>query len=119
MAVTELPTVTKRYMPPEYENRAKKLFYDFMEGRLNPSLMDPKDKILLNRWLIYNLSEDERRQYNLVSPEEFDRLYPPEWGAQPAGQPQRGGEGLGEILKEAGRGFISELTLGTVNPPSP
>jgi hypothetical protein len=119
MAVTELPTVTKRYMPPEYENRAKKLFYDFMEGRLNPSLMDPKDKILLNRWLIYNLSEDERRQYNLVSPEEFDRLYPPEWGAQPAGQPQRGGEGLGEILKEAGRGFISELTLGTVNLPSP
>ena len=119
MAVTELPTVTKRYMPPEYENRAKKLFYDFMEGRLNPSLMDPKDKILLNRWLIYNLSEEERRQYNLVSPEEFDRLYPPEWGTQPVRQAQRGGEGLGELLKEAGRGFLSELTLGTVNLPSP
>jgi hypothetical protein len=119
MAVAELTTVTKRYMPPEYENRAKKLFYDFMEGRLNPSLMDPQDKILLNRWLIYNLSEEERRQHNLVSPEEFDKLYPPEWGTQPAAQPKRGGEGLWEILKEAGRGFISELTLGTVNLPSP
>jgi hypothetical protein len=119
MAVAELTTITKKYMPPEYENRAKKLFYDFMEGRLNPSLMDPKDKILLNRWLIYNLSEDERRQYNLVSPEEFDKLYPPEWGTQPATQPKRGGEGLGELLKEAGRGFLSELTLGAVNLPSP
>ncbi len=120
MAVTEIPTVTKKYMPPEYENRAKKLFYDFMEGRLDPSLMDPKDKILLNRWLVYNLSEEERRQHNLVSPEEFDKLYPPEWGPQPAERSQRrGGEGLGEILKEAGRGFLSELTLGMVNLPSP
>jgi hypothetical protein len=119
MAITELTTAAKKYMPPEYESRAKKLFYDFMEGRLNPSLMDPKDKILLNRWLIYNLSEDERRQHNLVSPEEFDRLYPPEWGTQPATQSKRGGEGLGELLKEAGRGLLSELTLGVVNLPSP
>jgi hypothetical protein len=111
------PRLAKPTMPPEYENRAKQLFYDVIQQRRDPASLSDAEKILLNRWVVYTISDDERRHYGLVSPEEFDTLYPPEWKPKPSPAPSLSREYAGALGREFLQGALKGLTVGTLGAP--
>ena len=96
---------TQQYkLPEDLEAKAKVLYFKLTQGQLKPEDLTQDEKILINRWVIYTLPPERREQLGLVSPEEFDRMYPPPWA------PKRG---AGRAFLE---GALQELTLGLIKP---
>lgn len=117
MAEQVTPAILR--MPEEYRNRAKRLYTDITAGRRDINTLTPEEADLLDRWIVYTVTPDIREKLKtegiqLLTPEEYDKKFPPPW-EKPNFWQAPGGD-IGGFIRGLARGAVRGLTFDIVQP---